>query len=74
VQVIKPPKLLEICGPMMMSYPVASHVSYRLTEKNGVTTLSLNHRAFGEIAKEHREGMNKGWEEIVRRIKDKAEK
>ena len=35
VQVIKPPKLLEICGPMMMSYPVASHIQYRLTEEAG---------------------------------------
>jgi len=32
VQVIKPPKLLEICGPMFMSYPVASHLQYRLSE------------------------------------------
>src|ERR1051325_6970082 len=25
VQVIKPPTLLEICGPLMMSYPAANH-------------------------------------------------
>ena len=31
VQVIKPPTLLEINGPMFMSYPVASHLQYRLT-------------------------------------------
>ena len=41
VQVIKPPKLLEITGPMMMSYPVASHVQYRLTEEAGGTKLVL---------------------------------
>src|SRR4051794_7093591 len=32
VQVIKPPTLLEIQGPMFMSYPVAGHVQFRLTE------------------------------------------
>ncbi|MHB1768332.1 MAG: SRPBCC family protein [Phycisphaerae bacterium] len=32
VQVIKPPMLLEITGPMFMSYPVISHVQYRLIE------------------------------------------
>lgn len=26
VQVIKPPKLLEIAGPLMMSYPAISHI------------------------------------------------
>src|SRR5512145_2531798 len=30
VQVIKPPKLLELCGPMMMSYPATNFVQYRL--------------------------------------------
>ena len=33
VQVIKPPKLIEICGPLFMSYPAQSHVQYRLTEQ-----------------------------------------
>lgn len=30
VQVIKPPTLLEISGPLFMSYPAISHVQYRL--------------------------------------------
>ena len=30
VQVIKPPTLLEICGPMPMSYPAVNHMQYRL--------------------------------------------
>src|SRR5262249_34885362 len=30
VQVIKPPTLLEICGPLMMSYPAVNFVQYRL--------------------------------------------
>ena len=53
VQVIKPPKLLEIVGPMMMSFPVASHVQYRLTEQPGGTLLKLtdsNHPAIARLA------------------------
>ena len=41
VQVIKPPKLLEITGPLPMSYPVANHLQYRLKEENGGTLLDL---------------------------------
>ena len=32
VQVIKPPTLLEISGPMFMSYPAAGHMQLRLTQ------------------------------------------
>ena len=49
VQVIKPPRVLELIGPMMMSYPVASHIQYRLTEQAGGTLLKFTHRAFGMI-------------------------
>ena len=28
VQVIKPPKLIELCGPFMMSYPAANFLQY----------------------------------------------
>src|SRR6266436_524809 len=31
VQVIKPPKLLEINGPLFMSFAATNHVQYRLT-------------------------------------------
>src|ERR1700740_3755011 len=37
VQAIKRPTLLELAGPLMMSYPVANNVQYRLSEENGVT-------------------------------------
>ena len=71
VQVIKPPSILEICGPMFMSYPVASHLQYRLTAEGKATRLSLVHRAIGLIDPQHAEGVNKGWEfmnQHVRRI------
>ena len=37
VQAIKKPTLLEITGPLFMSYPVVSNVQYRLSEADGVT-------------------------------------
>jgi uncharacterized protein YndB with AHSA1/START domain len=72
VQVIKPPTLLEITGPMFMSYAVVSHIQYRLTEKAGVTMLSFTHRALGEISREHREGVSMGWDHILGQIKSRA--
>ncbi|MDP9172909.1 MAG: SRPBCC domain-containing protein [Planctomycetota bacterium] len=74
VQVIKPPTLLEITGPMFMSYPVASHFQYRLTEQGRGTRLSLLHRAMGLIAPEHREGVTRGYAHIISRIKARSEK
>lgn len=74
VQVIKPPTLLEICGPMFMSYPVASHLQYRLTAEGPRTKLALVHQAVGLITAQHTEGVNKGWEwmnDHVRRIAEK---
>src|ERR1700734_475278 len=52
VQVIKPPTLLELYGPLFMSYAVINHVQYRLTETGSGTLLALTHRAVGEIATE----------------------
>jgi hypothetical protein len=73
VQVIKPPTLLEITGPMFMSYAVTSHVQYRLTEQGRGTKLVLTHRAFGEIDPEHRKGVHSGWEHIVKGVRARAE-
>jgi hypothetical protein len=69
VQVIKPPTLLEIQGPMFMSYPVAGHLQFRLAESPGGTTVTLRHRALGLIEDAHREGAVKGWQQILSGIK-----
>jgi uncharacterized protein YndB with AHSA1/START domain len=74
VQVIKPPTLLEICGPLMMSYPAQNHVQYRLKAEGGVTRLVFLHRAMGSILPEHREGMPKGWTHWLERIRERAER
>jgi hypothetical protein len=74
VQVIKPPKILEICGPMFMSYPVVSHIQYRVTEEGGMCKLVLTHRAFGQIQAEHRDGVEKGWGMKLQKAKEIAER
>ena len=47
VQVIKPPTLLELCGPMFMSFPALNHVQYRLTAEGDGTRLKFTHRGDG---------------------------
>src|SRR3954452_3821431 len=44
VQVIKPPTLLELCGPMFMSYPAINHVQYRLAAQGDGTILKFIHQ------------------------------
>ena len=73
VQVIKPPTLIEICGPMFMSYPAASHMQYRLVADGDGTLIKLIHRAFGTIPQAHREGVNEGWQYKLNRVKEIAE-
>jgi hypothetical protein len=74
VQVIKPPTLLEITGPMMMSYPVAGHLQLRAAPIAGGTLLTLRHRAVGMIEEQHREGVKMGWWKILESIKQGSEK
>ena len=74
VQVIKPPALLELCGPMPMPYPATNHMQYRLKAEGGATRLAFQHRAFGLIPPEHRDGMPEGWETWMGRIRERAER
>jgi hypothetical protein len=74
VQVIKPPGLLELCGPMPMSYPAWNHVQYRLSAEGSGTKLKFTHKAMGLIPPEHRDGMDEGWNFWLRRVKEIAER
>ncbi|HVU88240.1 MAG TPA: SRPBCC domain-containing protein [Pirellulales bacterium] len=74
VQVIKPPALLEICGPLMMSYPAVNHVQYRLTAKDSGTHLAFTHRGMGLIQPDHLDGMPRGWEHWANKIRERAER
>jgi uncharacterized protein YndB with AHSA1/START domain len=72
VQVIKPPTLLELHGPMFMSYAAVSHIQYRLKAEGKGTRLYLTHQAIGNILPEHREGVGKGWGKMIEMIKERA--
>jgi Activator of Hsp90 ATPase homolog 1-like protein len=73
VQAIKQPTLLEITGPLFMSYPVVSNVQYRLSEQDGGTLIRFHHTALGLIQDDHREGVGKGWTHIHARARVRAE-
>jgi Activator of Hsp90 ATPase homolog 1-like protein len=73
VQAIKKPTLLEIYGPLFMSYPVASNVQYRLSQAEGGTLIQFRHSALGLIQEDHRKGVTKGWGRIHARVKKRAE-
>src|SRR4030088_2686186 len=67
VQAIKRPTLLEITGPLFMSYGVVSNLQYRLSESNGETTIKFRHAALGLIQEDHRKGVSTGWSHIHER-------
>jgi hypothetical protein len=72
VQVIKAPTLLELCGPMFMSFPAVNHVQYRLTAVGEGTRLKFIHRGMGPIPDEVREGVGHGWDYGLKRIAEIA--
>ncbi|HMN97557.1 MAG TPA: SRPBCC domain-containing protein [Phycisphaerales bacterium] len=74
VQVIKAPTLLELTGPMPMSFPALNHVQYRLKAEGSGTRLALVHRALGLIPQDFRDGMPEGWEHGLNRVKLIAER
>jgi Activator of Hsp90 ATPase homolog 1-like protein len=73
VQAIKRPALLEITGPLFMSYPVVSNLQYRLTEVDGGTLITLRHSALGFIPDDYREGLAQGWTPLLERVRRRAE-
>jgi len=72
VQVIKPPTLLELCGPLFMSLPGLNHVQYRLTAEGAGTRLKFTHRALGQLPAEARENVGHGWDYRLGRIREIA--
>ena len=73
VQAIKRPTLVEITGPLFMSYPALSNLQYRLTEVDGGTLVAFRHTAFGFMQEDHRKGLTTGWNALNERIKRDAE-
>ena len=73
VQVIRPPTLIEIHGPMFMSYAATGHIQFRLTQISGGTELFLRHRVLGMIQDDHRQGVVHGWDYFLKGVKRLSE-
>jgi len=74
VQAIKRSTLLEISGPLMMSYPTVSNIQYRLSQVDGETLIKFHHIAFGLLKEEHKAGFPLIWKYNHSRLKARAEK
>jgi uncharacterized protein YndB with AHSA1/START domain len=74
VQAIKRPTLLEITGPLFLSFPVVSNVQYRLTEVEGGTLITFRHSALGFIPDDYRQGMGRGWTALLERVRTRMER
>ena len=74
VQVIKPPTIIELRGPLMMSYAATNHVQYQLVAEGKSTRLKFKHSAIGLFTPEHCAGMEKGWTFKLARVRELAMK
>ena len=79
VQAIKPPYLLEICGPLFMSHPGVSNVQFRLREEDGLTHLRFTHRAMAQLFRDAKlvedwSRIEGGWDGLMGRIRDARRK
>jgi len=73
VQAIKRPTLLEIYGPLFMSYPSVSNLQYRLSKVDGGTLIKFRHKALGLLPDELRKNVSMGWSSLNERIRAQAE-
>ena len=73
VQAIRAPDLLEIYGPLFMSFPATSNIQYRLTAEGDATHLVFTHVAMGLIPDELSANVSTGWGNLVDRIRDAAQ-
>jgi len=73
VQAIRRPTLLEISGPLFMSYAAVSNIQYRLTPVDGGTLITFRHSAMGMFPEDHRAGLKTGWTPLLERIRKTAE-
>jgi uncharacterized protein YndB with AHSA1/START domain len=71
VKAIRKPNLLEIYGPLMMSFPVASNLQYRLKVEGNETVITLRHTALGLFPEGFRDNVKEGWTDITRRVQSR---
>jgi uncharacterized protein YndB with AHSA1/START domain len=66
---LRRPESIQYVGPMGMSGPVTSVISFELEERDGGTLVRNSHRAFGDIDDETRRGYTTGWREVLEALK-----
>jgi uncharacterized protein YndB with AHSA1/START domain len=73
VQAIKRPTLLEICGPLMMSFAACSNIQYRLKAVDGGTLITFTHTALGLFPDGYREALSQGWGSLAERLRKRLQ-
>lgn len=73
VQSYRPPTLLEIIGPLFMSYAVSGHMIFRFEAVGDGTLLSFRYSAFGLIEDGHRTGIMAGFAAMLADVKKNVE-
>ena len=69
VQAIKRPTLLEISGPLMMSFAASSNLQYRLKDVDGGTLITLRQTALGLFPDGYRVALTQGFPQMLDRIR-----
>mgnify|MGYP006277646363 CR=1 FL=1 len=73
VQSIRRPSLLELWGPMFLSTGATSNMLYRLSERDGITTIVFTHTLVGPVPEPVRANTHAGWSSLHARVKRAAE-
>ena len=74
VQAIKPPTLIELWGPLMMSFATCNNLQYRLAADGDVTRVTFHHRGAGAMIRDQQGGFADGWGYWIGHMKDLAER
>jgi hypothetical protein len=57
-----------------MSFPATNFVQYRLVAEGKGTRLKFTHQALGQIPSQMRERMPEGWDHILKRVGEIADR
>lgn len=69
VQVIKPPTVLEVFGPLMISSAAISHVAWRVKPEGEGHRLTVTHKIFGDFDPAIPEMVGGGWQMQLDRVR-----
>jgi hypothetical protein len=74
VQSIKPPTLIELYGPMFMSFAVANNIIVRFEPTDSGTRVTLRHQILGVVSEDYNDNIGKGWGCMLEHMKKSVEK